>query len=91
MGVRARAWGIRAMKSRWGTCNLRTRTLTFSLELAKVAPECLELVVVHELVHLLEGSHNARFKALLSRELPDWKGPSEKLDAFSRGSIPALD
>lgn len=91
MKVRASAWGLRAMKSRWGSCNVRTGKLTFSLELAKVAPEGLELVVVHELVHLLEASHNARFKALMSRELPDWKARSARLDAFTRGRMGGLD
>lgn len=91
MGVKASAWSLRVMRSRWGTCNLRTRSLTFSLELAKVPPECLELVVVHELVHLLEASHNARFKSLLARELPDWKTRSARLDAFSRGRMEDLD
>lgn len=91
MGVRASSWSLRAMRSRWGSCNVRTGKVTFSVELAKVPQESLELVVVHELVHLREASHNARFKALLALELPDWKARSARLDAFSRGRSGSLD
>lgn len=91
MRVKASSWCLRTMRSRWGSCNVRTGKLTFSTALAKVPHEGLELVVVHELVHLREASHNARFKALLAGELPDWKAMSKRLDAFSRGKIEALD
>jgi predicted metal-dependent hydrolase len=73
MGVKAAFWGDKRMRTRWGTCNPSARRIWLSLALASRPPEALEYVVVHELVHLLEPSHNARFKALMSQFLPDWK------------------
>ncbi len=64
---------IRKMKTRWGSCSTQTGKLRFNLELAKHPLECIEYVVVHELAHLLEASHNARFKRLMTEFLPDWK------------------
>lgn len=60
------------MRTRWGTCNSRSRSIRLNTELVKKPMECLEYVVVHEMVHLLEASHNARFKALMSRYMPNW-------------------
>lgn len=61
VGARAAAWGVKQMRTRWGTCNTRARRIWLSLELAKKPPGCLDYVVVHELVHLHERLHNARF------------------------------
>jgi len=73
IGVEAREWRIRRMKTRWGSCNIRERRIWLNLELARMAPACLEYVLVHELVHLLERYHNARFWGLMDRFLPDWR------------------
>lgn len=73
LGVRAASWGIRRMKSRWGTCSLRSRRITLGLALIEKHPACLEYVVVHELAHLIERGHNARFYAVLDRALPGWR------------------
>lgn len=73
MGVSLLEWRIRQMKTRWGSCNPRARRIWLNLELAKYPSSCLEYVVVHELAHLLEASHNARFKALLDGFMPDWR------------------
>jgi predicted metal-dependent hydrolase len=59
LGVRVKGWGVRKMRSRWGSCHTRDKVIWLSLELAKMPMECLEYVVVHELCHLLEASHNA--------------------------------
>ena len=64
---------IRSMKTRWGSCTPKTRKIRFNLELAKKTPQCLEYIVVHELIHLLEASHNSRFKALMDQFYPDWR------------------
>jgi predicted metal-dependent hydrolase len=64
---------VRRMRTRWGTCNTRARRIWLNLELATVSPECLEYVVVHELAHLTEPSHNARFRAIMDHFLPDWR------------------
>jgi predicted metal-dependent hydrolase len=73
LGVKVAAWGIRAMRSRWGSCNPRSARLTFSLALAKYPPDCLDYIVVHEMLHLLEAGHGARYKALMQTHYPDWK------------------
>lgn len=73
MGVSVLEWRIRQMKTRWGSCNPRARRIWLNLELAKYPPSCLEYVLVHELAHLLEPSHNARFKRLLDQFMPDWR------------------
>lgn len=73
MRVEVLEWRIKQMKTRWGSCNPQARRIWLNLELAKYPPSCLEYVVVHELAHLLEASHNARFKALLDGFMPDWR------------------
>ena len=64
---------VQKMKTLWGSCNPRRRTIRLNTELAKKPPECLEYIVVHELVHLLERSHGPRFVALMDRHLPKWR------------------
>jgi hypothetical protein len=85
LGVAAAEWGIRKMKTRWGSCNIRARRVWFNLELAKKPARCLEYVVVHELVHLLERNHNARFKALMDWHLPMWRTCREALNRAPLG------
>lgn len=74
MGVHVKEFGVKQMKTRWGTCNIRDRRIWLNLELAKLAPECLEYIVVHEMVHLLERYHNKRFYKLMDQFLPGWRG-----------------
>lgn len=73
LGVRAADWGIKRMKTRWGSCNTEDRRIWLNLELAKKPLQCIEYVVVHELVHLLERHHNDRFFALMDTHLPRWR------------------
>lgn len=73
LGVQVADWGIKKMKTRWGSCNIEDRRVWLNLELAKKSPHCLEYVLVHELVHLLERHHNDRFKALMDQFLPQWQ------------------
>lgn len=63
---------VQHMKTRWGSCNPKARTIRLNTELAKKPPECLEYILVHELMHLLEPTHNSRFTDLLDRHLPAW-------------------
>jgi predicted metal-dependent hydrolase len=72
LGVQVNKVYVQHMKSRWGSCNYRAGHIRINTELAKYAPYLLEYVVVHELVHLLEPSHNKRFYALLSQFWPEW-------------------
>jgi predicted metal-dependent hydrolase len=73
MGVKVASVTIRKMKTRWGSCSIRARTIRLNLELAKKPPECLEYVLVHELAHLLEASHSHRFIAVMDKYLPQWR------------------
>jgi len=72
LGVQVADWGIKRMKTRWGSCNPATRRVWFNLELAKKPVQCLEYIVAHELTHLLERHHDAGFTALLDRLMPQW-------------------
>lgn len=85
LGVKTTSWGVRKMRTRWGSCNPMARRLLFNLELAKKPPECLEYVVVHELVHLFERHHNAHFKALMNQFLPQWPRIRDELNAAPLG------
>lgn len=78
-GVKAGRLSVRRMKSRWGSCNPRTGHIRLNTELAKKAPECLEYVLVHELTHVLEPSHNHRFKALMDGFMPEWRSRRARL------------
>ena len=81
MGVRADGgWNLRVMRRCWGVCHTRRHSITFNVWLAQKPDECIEYVVVHELCHLLEPSHNARFHALMTRFLPDWKERKKRLN-----------
>lgn len=73
LAVQASAWGIKKMKTRWGSCSQDARRIWINLELAKKPVQCLEYIVVHELVHLLERHHNDRFAALMGQFMPDWR------------------
>lgn len=79
MGVKSAGFTIKKMKTRWGSCNVKTHHLNFNLALAQVSDVCLEYVVVHELTHLLEPSHNKRFWALMEYYLPDAKARRKAL------------
>ena len=82
MGVEVKEFGVKRMKTRWGTCNPAAKRIWINLELAKKNPICLEYIVVHEMVHLLEGSHNARFKAYMDKFMPSWRAVKAELNGF---------
>lgn len=82
LGVSSSSFYLRNMKTRWGTCNVRNKRICFNLQLAKKPPKCLEYVVVHELVHLLERSHNQVFKNYMDRFLPDWRDRKKQLNGL---------
>ncbi|MDO8252836.1 MAG: SprT family zinc-dependent metalloprotease, partial [Rhodoferax sp.] len=81
LGVEAGHWGIKKMKTKWGSCNPTARRLWFNLELAKKPVRCLEYIVVHELVHLLERKHSERFTALMDGFMPNWRVCRETLNS----------
>ena len=73
IGERPDHWGVKKMKTKWGSCNTENKRIWLNLELAKKPVECLEFVLVHEMVHLMERHHNDRFKGLMDSFLPDWR------------------
>lgn len=73
VGVQVNSFSVRNMKTCWGTCHIRKKRIIINLQLAKKPPECLEYVVVHELVHLIEKNHTKRFHELVAKNFPDEK------------------
>ena len=80
MGVAVEGFYIQQMKTKWGSCNPQARTIRLNTELAKKPNECLEYIVVHEMAHLLEPTHNARFIAMMDRFMPSWRLRREQLN-----------
>lgn len=72
-GLKAASWQTKYMTTRWGTCNTATQKIWLNLQLAKKTPDCLEYVILHELVHLVEKSHNERFVSLMDKYMPMWR------------------
>ena len=79
MGVTVARVSVRSMKTRWGSCTPKTGAIRIARELAAYPIECLDMVVAHELVHLLEPSHNQRFHALLDTYCPNNRALSQRL------------
>lgn len=73
MGVHCRKWSVRYMKTRWGSCSVHKKTIRMSSMLINKPDKCIEYVVVHELTHLIEPSHNQVFHQYMTQFLPDWK------------------
>lgn len=85
IGVTVAAWGVKQMKTKWGTCNIEARRIWLNLELIKKPSHCLEYVIVHEMVHLLERRHNERFTAYMNRFMPLWHHYREELNQAPLG------
>lgn len=80
IGVEVSEYGIKLMKTKWGTCNAAERRIWLNLELAKKPVECIEYIVVHEMVHILERKHDDNFIRLMNKHLPKWKFYREELN-----------
>lgn len=80
MGVQVSTWGIKRMKTRWGTCNEKAGRIWLNLELAKKPEYCLNFIIVHEMTHLLERKHNDIFKAHMDTFLPRWRQYKDELN-----------
>jgi len=80
IGVLVNDWQVKQMKTKWGTCNIEKRRVWINLELAKKPIHCLEYIVVHELIHLLERHHNDRFLALMEKHMPQWRFNKDELN-----------
>lgn len=81
VGVTVADCRIKRMKTRWGSCNIGAGRVWLNLELAKKPPRCLEYILVHEMVHLLERHHTERFRALMDQCMPDWRLRKDELNA----------
>ena len=80
IGVSVNEWGVKQMKTKWGTCNNEANRIWLNLELAKKPLHCLEYIVVHEMIHLLERHHNNLFLAYMDKFIPRWKFYKEELN-----------
>ncbi|MEC9357488.1 MAG: SprT family zinc-dependent metalloprotease [Pseudomonadota bacterium] len=80
IGVVAHRVYVQRMKTKWGSCNPKARSIRLNSELAKKPPECLEYIIVHELLHLIEPTHNERFIALMDRYMPHWPAHRDRLN-----------
>jgi len=80
IGVKCARFFVQRMKTKWGSCNSRVRTIRLNTDLAKKPRECLDYLVVHELVHLVEPTHNARFVARMDRFMPKWRSHRQTLN-----------
>ncbi len=80
LGVQVRQVFVQQMKTKWGSCNPRARTIRLNTELAKKPKECLEYIVLHEMIHLLEPKHGDRFVSLMDQFMPRWQFLRDKLN-----------
>ncbi len=87
MGVKVERIFVQRMKTKWGTCKHQAGRIRFNTELAKKPVECLEYIVVHEMAHLLEPTHNACFVALMDHYLPSWKILRDELNQAPLGHV----
>ncbi|BCL81428.1 metal-dependent hydrolase [Ktedonobacteria bacterium brp13] len=85
IGVTVADWGVKQMKTRWGTCNIKAGRIWLNLELIKKPVHCVEYIVVHELIHLLERHHNERFIAYMNSFMPLWQHYREELNRAPLG------
>ena len=80
LGVQAERFYVQRMKTKWGSCNPQNRTIRLNTDLAKKPRECLEYILVHELLHIIEPTHNARFQSLLQKYMPKWQSYRQTLN-----------
>jgi predicted metal-dependent hydrolase len=82
LGVKANGLYVQQMKTRWGSSNPSSATIRLNTELAKKPRECLEYIIVHELVHLIEPSHGTKFETMMTQAMPDWKHRQQLLNSL---------
>jgi predicted metal-dependent hydrolase len=87
IGVEISDWGVKLMKTKWGTCNIEAKRIWLNLELAKKPIHCLEYIIVHEMLHLLERHHNETFVAYMDKFVPNWKFFKDELNKYPLSHI----
>ena len=80
LGVKVGKFFVQKMKTKWGSCSPASKSIRLNTDLAKKPPECLEYIVVHEMVHLLEPTHNASFITLMDQFMPKWRFYKDELN-----------
>lgn len=85
INVEVNEWQVRQMKTKWGTCKIDKKRIWLNLELAKKPIQCLEYIIVHEMVHLLERHHNDKFLHYINTFLPNWKQLKSELNTLPVG------
>ena len=85
IGVEVEEWGVKQMKTKWGTCNIEAGRIWLNLELIKKPAYCLEYIIVHEMIHLLERHHNERFLTYMNWFMPLWQHYREELNRAPLG------
>jgi len=85
MGVQVAEWGVKRMKTRWGSCNIEAHRIWVNLALIKKPVHCLEYIIVHEMAHLLERLHNDRFTEHMDKFMPQWRFFREELNKAPLG------
>ncbi|MHB1863800.1 MAG: M48 family metallopeptidase [Gemmatimonadaceae bacterium] len=80
LSVEVNGYCIQRMKTKWGSCNHKAKRIRLNTELVKKPKDLLEYVVVHEMVHLLEPTHNERFVALMNGHYPTWREARAELN-----------
>lgn len=85
LGVQVDAWGVKKMKTKWGSCNPANSRIWLNLELVKTPVHCLEYIIVHEMVHFLERNHGDQFIELMDQFMPMWRQHREELNRSPLG------
>jgi predicted metal-dependent hydrolase len=80
LGVTVQDWGVKQMKTKWGSCNINAKRIWLNLELAKKPKPLLDYVILHEIAHLKERLHNDRYKGILTKHMPSWKSRQDELN-----------
>lgn len=86
-GIQVSSWGIKVMKTKWGSCNAGERRIWFNLELVKKPSHCIEYILVHEMVHIIERRHNEKFREYLDRFMPQWQIYKNELNQSVLGHV----
>ena len=87
LGVEVAGYFLQRMKTKWGSCNHRARTIRLNTELVKKPKDLLEYVVVHEMLHIMEPTHSERFMTLLSKHYPTWREVRAELNELPLGAV----
>jgi predicted metal-dependent hydrolase len=86
LGVRVAGYFLQRMKTKWGSCNHRARTIRLNTELVKKPKDLAEYVVVHEMTHLLASTHSPAYIRLLDKHYPAWREARDELNELPLGS-----